>query len=328
APTHPSRPGPAAQPSRLDHEIERLRQALRAGAEARLIAAKQALALASSYPLRRSRGARRTGVALSEEVATEAPELAAVAQQTAAWLHAEGDLMETSGEATVRACRHFIELADQVTAHEPRLASLVHSGLAHALIQLATHFPAELGALDLDAPTALEQALALAEQAIAYAPQLPDGHTALGRLLLCHDDPQAWTDAAEVLAHALALDPEHDPAEVALAVTLHAQGQTQEAREHVEQVLRRGSGQAQPLLLRALLALDSGHLDDARRDLTRAARIAPRSGLVQLDLARAAEAAGDTRAARAHHERAKELLGAASEAVRRALAGAKPSQSS
>ncbi|MBI3179186.1 MAG: hypothetical protein HYZ27_05965, partial [Deltaproteobacteria bacterium] len=88
APTHPSRPGPAAQPSPLDHEIERLRQALRAGAEARLIAAKQALALALSYPLRRSRGARRTGVALSEEVATEAPELAAVEQQTAAWLNA------------------------------------------------------------------------------------------------------------------------------------------------------------------------------------------------------------------------------------------------
>ena len=66
----------------------------------------------------------------------------------------------------------------------------------------------------------------LAEEAIGMAPDLPDGHTALGRALLCHDHPDAVQDAREVLEHALRIDPEHDPAEVGVATILREQGQT------------------------------------------------------------------------------------------------------
>ncbi len=317
AETRPSPPAPAAPASPWEQELERLRQTLRLDAQGRAQAAKHVLALALSYPLRRSRGALHKAISLCEEVATEAPELATPAHELALWLGAEGDLLETSGEATLKACRTFTALIE--ATGDLKLGALARSGLAHALIQLATHFPGELGAVDLDAEAALAQALALAEEAVAQAPELPDGHVALGRLLLCHDDPQAWADAREVLEHALALDGEHDPAETALAVALHALGRVSEAREHVERVIHRGSGQAQPLLLRALMALAAGKSEEARRDLARAAHIAPRAGLVHLDAARAAEAAGDHEAAQTHHARARELLGAASAAVLRAL---------
>ena len=88
--------------------------------------------------------------------------------------------------------------------------SLARSTLANALIQLAVHFPEDLEVLELTIPKALETALSLAEEAIRLAPDLPDGHTALGRLLLGHDDPHAVQDAVEVFTHAHQLDPEHD----------------------------------------------------------------------------------------------------------------------
>ncbi len=197
--------------------------------------------------------------------------------------------------------------------------SLAHATMAHGLIQLAVHFPDELEPLELDVASALERALGLAERAIALAPELPDGHTALGRVLLCHDHDDAVTDAIEVLRHALELDPEHDPAEAALAAALRARGDAEGALDHVNRVIHRGSGQAPPLVLRALLYLDAGHGDLARRDLERAARMAPDAGLVALDAARAAAATGDELRALALRERGRELLGPAYELVARAL---------
>ncbi len=203
-----------------------------------------------------------------------------------------------------------------------QVEGLVRATLAHALTQLAIHFPVEVSELGLTVPEALEHALNLAEEAIALAPEMPDGHTALGRLLLCHDHPEACDDAIEVLEHALALSPEHDPAEVATAVALRERGAADEAMAHVERVIRRGNGLAQPLALRALLLMDAGRVSEARRDLERAVRIAPESGLLRLDLARVAHADGDPEEAEAQRERGHELLGNAFDAASTVLDGA------
>ena len=198
--------------------------------------------------------------------------------------------------------------------------ALAKATFAHGLIQLAVHFPDELGPLGLTIPEALERALTLAEEAVALAPELPDGYVALGRLLLCHDDAEALADAVEVLTHALELDPEHDGAEVALATALRERGDKTRALEHVERLLKRGSGQAQVVVLRALLHLDLGRVDEARRDMERAIRLAPQAGLIQLDAARIHAAAGDDDGAAALEARSQALLGSSFAAVKKALA--------
>ncbi|MBI5508807.1 MAG: tetratricopeptide repeat protein [Deltaproteobacteria bacterium] len=201
-----------------------------------------------------------------------------------------------------------------------QLHSFAEATLAHALIQLAVHFPEELGAVPLTVPEALERALGLAEAAIARSPELADGYVALGRLLLCHDEDDALADAVEILEHAVALDPEHDGAELALATALHARGHAQDALGRVERVLKRGNGQAQGLVLRASILADLGRHEDATRDMERAVRIAPYAGMVHLDAARIFAAAGDAEASAVFAAQARALLGAAYAAVDKALA--------
>ena len=199
-----------------------------------------------------------------------------------------------------------------------RVEALARATLAHGFIQLAAHFPHELEALGLEPGEALRQAIRLAEEAIALAPDLPDGHAALGRVILCHDDATAVHDALEVLRHAIALDAEHDPAHLGIATGLWTLGDRDGALAAVDRILKRGNALPQPLILRALLYLESGRIDEARRDIERAVVLAPGAGLFRLDAAAISEAAGDPEAARAHRERARELLGAAYETLRAA----------
>jgi hypothetical protein len=111
ASTHPVRQAPLGKPSALhERELADLRQSLRAGGAAKLAAAKQALALAASYRMRRSRGARRQALELCADVATEVEELAELARALTVVLSAEGDLHETSAEATLRACRALVDI--------------------------------------------------------------------------------------------------------------------------------------------------------------------------------------------------------------------------
>jgi len=187
--------------------------------------------------------------------------------------------------------------------------ALARATAANAFIQAAVHFPQALAQLELTAEEALQQAVRLAEEAIAAAPGLADGHAALGRVILCHDDPQAATDALDALRAALALDADHDPAQIGLALALWQSGDPDAALAAVEAVLRRGNALPQPLLLRALLNIEGQRLDAARRDLARAIALAPGAGMLQLEAARAATLAGDAPGAAAHRQQAAALLG-------------------
>jgi tetratricopeptide (TPR) repeat protein len=183
--------------------------------------------------------------------------------------------------------------------------------LAHGLVQMAVHFPDELASVELTAEQALSRAVELAEESIALAPRLPDGHCALGRALLCSDEPGAIEDAAELLRHALALDPEHDSAVASLAAALLALGRAHEALALAERLQKLGNGLPHALLLRALAYAELGRTEEARRDLARALKLAPEAGLLYLDAARVATTSGDEAAASEHLARARELLASA-----------------
>ncbi|MCK5689002.1 tetratricopeptide repeat protein [Myxococcota bacterium] len=197
--------------------------------------------------------------------------------------------------------------------------SLGRATLAAGLIQLATHFPTELEGLGMTQEEALEQAFFLAEEAIALDPEQADGHVALGRLLLVHDTDEARKDAIEILEHALSLDAEHDGAQIALATALWEEGNNQEAMNAVDAVIKRGSGRPQPLVLRALLNLDQGNSESARKDLERAIRITPKLGLFHLDAAAIARSRGDKDEEQFHDDEARELLGKAYESLKQAF---------
>jgi len=199
------------------------------------------------------------------------------------------------------------------------LDALAHALLSQAIVQLAVHFPHVLTEMGVPVADALERAMSLAEKAIATAPELPDGHTALGRLLLTRDEPEALDDAIETLRRAVSLAPEHDPAELALATALRAKGFHAEALALVDGIIRRGSGLAQPFVLRALLAQDDGDLTSAKRDVERAIVMAPEDALVCLDAARIAQRADDHATAEIYMARARELLGSSAEDLSHAL---------
>lgn len=106
---HPTRPQPA-NASSIDASLRALRSALRSGRAERVRAAQQALGWCSGYALRRSRGSRRRGVELLEEVADAGIEGSDVAGVLAEVLRAEGKLHELSDEATGEACHRLVTL--------------------------------------------------------------------------------------------------------------------------------------------------------------------------------------------------------------------------
>ena len=114
AQTHPSRTSTATRPSALEIDVDRLRALLSLGSIAnRLKAADQALALAASSRMRRSRGARALAIELCDDVAASVDERHGLAVRLKELLTAEGDLHDTSAEGTLRACRRLVDLLDE-----------------------------------------------------------------------------------------------------------------------------------------------------------------------------------------------------------------------
>jgi tetratricopeptide (TPR) repeat protein len=334
SPENITRPVPTKAKLELAPFIERaqaLAKSVRKAGPEQLTAAQQALVAAASYAMRRSKGSRQHAIDLLEAVQEHVPEVAAEAKRLRHVLLAEAYLQENDAASTLRAMRALVGMLDEeveldddpadeapmpdrqtLTATE--IECIGRATLAHAFVQLVLHFPASLADLELSPDEALQQAMRLAEEAIALSPHLPDGHCALGRVLLCHDDAEAVADAVAILQHALGLDPNHDPAEVGLAVAMWRQGLRAQAQDTVNRVLLRGNALPQPLLLRGLLLLEDGQPAQARRDIERAVALAPKSGLLRLDAAAAAAAAGDHEGAENHRREAMALLGDAYDA--------------
>ncbi|MEL6547628.1 MAG: hypothetical protein AAFQ82_23595 [Myxococcota bacterium] len=106
---HPTRPQPA-NASSLEEALGALRAALRSKRSEQVRAAQQALAWCSGYALRRSRGARRRGVELLEEVSDSGIEGSDLASVLGEILQAEGKLHELSDAATGEACHRLVTL--------------------------------------------------------------------------------------------------------------------------------------------------------------------------------------------------------------------------
>jgi UDP-N-acetylmuramoylalanine-D-glutamate ligase len=110
ADTHPARRQQAARPAPFETRIQQLEQALRRSGPKQADAATQALALAASYGMRRSRGGRRQAIELCEQVAEAVEAYAELAERLAIVLRAEGDLHETTADGTLRALRDLVGL--------------------------------------------------------------------------------------------------------------------------------------------------------------------------------------------------------------------------
>ncbi len=204
-----------------------------------------------------------------------------------------------------------------MTVSAQRAEALARATLANGLIQAAIHFPHVAEAMGLDEIAVLEQALALAEGAIALDPTLADGHCALARVLMCSELDEAREDAREVLEHALELDPEHDPAHVALAVLDRERGDSDAALARLDRVAKNGNAHPLTFVLRGTIYAQRGERGKARLDFTRVMKLAPESGLVDLELLE------DGSWSEAEHEtirkRAETRLGARAPWIRDAL---------
>lgn len=108
--THPSRLAPPTEPAAIERAVERLRHELRGARAARLTAAAEALALTTSYAMRRARGSRRLAAELCNDVAVALPEEAPAMERLRQVLASEDALQETTEEATLRACRLLVDL--------------------------------------------------------------------------------------------------------------------------------------------------------------------------------------------------------------------------
>lgn len=315
--THPSLLGtsPAVR-SPVDDAIARLKNDLRAERSVRQRAAGEALSLVLSFPLRRTRALRQRAVALCDDVGQQLPEARSLSVRTKALLLAEGQLHELNADATASACNSLIALVGEGESdarHDDKamrdVMARCQATLSQALVQLAVHFPDALLTHELRLEEALSQALLLAEDAILLAPHIPEGHVALGRVLLCHDDEEAAHDAHEALETALSLEPDFDPAVATLATLELHEGHAQEALARVEQLVARGNNLPHTMLLRGLALAELGRVDEAQRELLRAVKLAPEAGLLYLDAARLTEDLGDSATAEKLYERARELLG-------------------
>ena len=192
---------------------------------------------------------------------------------------------------------------------DEKLEGLARALLAQGLVQLSIHFPIALEKLGMNPGNALEHALLLSEESIAQAPNLADGHSALARTLLCHHDERALQDAEEIFHHALSINPEHDPAEIGLATIALERNGADEALMRVNKVLKRGNGQAQPLVLRALIYMELKEWELAHKDMERAVKLAPENGLFRLDALKAATKYGQSSKEEEHRQAAKQVLG-------------------
>lgn len=150
-------------------------------------------------------------------------------------------------------------------------------------------------------PTALRQAAAQYQRALAVAPDDWVLHHNLARLLRRLGDLEG---AAKSCQEVIRLLPHSSEPRVQLGVLLTEQGQNEEAMRHLDAALRLKPRSVPAMNGRGLALARQGRYDAAIREYERALRIEPYSGEAHLNLGIALSTQGKTNEARQHFRQA------------------------
>jgi|GEM_PF-2521075 len=205
--------------------------------------------------------------------------------------------LDRTREGYEKAAAAFERALDRDPTYTPALANLA---LTHAL--LASNGNTTESSSDL-----YIRALAEARRAIERAPDLAEGHIALG--LVKMNGEYDWAAAAAELRRAKALDPKSTLSRYLLAKALMLGGDDDAAWREARSMAqpRPGLPPAAELSARfsyGLLALFLGHAEEARDALGRALAVGPDRGGVRMHFAIALDVLGDHEGALAELDRA------------------------
>jgi tetratricopeptide (TPR) repeat protein len=286
--------------SQLEKQFAELERALAVKNAGRQKAYETAIALIGSFAARRSKGARRQALSLCDALDhVSDDETTSGALRIA--LQLDDALQSGSPDELLAALTTAADLSDEAS---PATRGLVLAQASQALAMLYQHFPSAMPDEGM-----LERAFALAEEALALAPEHAEPHAALAAMIMTHGDLQALRDAEALVRRALTLEPEHDPSAVMLATIFFARDRFDEALALLGELHARGNNWPLVQLLTARCHRFSGALDEAEAVLTKAVKLAPAMPTLFLEASIVARLRGDTRAAATYRDRAAELLG-------------------
>ncbi len=142
------------------------------------------------------------------------------------------------------------------------------------------------------------------EQAVRANPTDERGHLALARFL---GEQRRWAEAASAMKKYIELRPQNLAAQKDLIRYLIEAGEFDEGTTRLEGILAANASDLEALILKGILALEQGRLDEAVQILTRAAKADPESGFALFHRGRVHRAKGDLKLARRDLEDARRL---------------------
>ncbi|MBC7792714.1 MAG: hypothetical protein H7Z43_03320 [Clostridia bacterium] len=321
-------PGRGAKPmSGLETRFAELERQLGKRTSNRAKDIQSAIALVGSSAARRSRGARKLSGDLCSMMDDDA-----FADATRLALSLEDALQSGDAGSLLDGLAEASELEASVTG---RARGLVYAQASHALTYIAQHDPRALEALTaaadddvgessadaeashakpVDANAVFERAFALAEDAIAAAPELAEGYAALAMLVMLHGDPQALRDAERLTIAGFKFESDHDGCTVALATIRLAQGEYAKALDLTNELTSRGYARATAVLLEARAQRGLGDLNEAREAIARGLKISPDFIALHLEACVIARQRKDSGLHDTHWARLVELLGSKDDA--------------
>lgn len=286
--------------SQIEKRFAELERALAVKTADRQKAYKTARAFIGSFSARRSKGTRRLAASLCDALDHVSDDESTSGALRLA-LQLDDALQSGSPDELLAALTDVADLSDEAS---PDTRGLVLALSSQALAMLHQHFPS---AIPDDG--VLERAFALAEEALALAPETAEPHAALAALIMAHGDLQALRDAEALVRRSLKLEPEHDPSAVVLANIFIARSRYDEAITLLADLHARGNTWPFVQLLTVRCYRFTGALDQAELALTRAIKAGIKLPAIYLEACIVARLRHDDEAARSYRERAAELLG-------------------
>ncbi len=215
----------------------------------------------ASFAARRSKGARRLAASLCDALDhVSDDETTSGALRLA--LQLDDALQSGSPDDLLAALTAVADLSEEASRESRGLVLALSS---QALAMLHQHFPSAMPDEGM-----LERAFALAEEALALAPESAEPHAALAALIMAHGDLQALRDAEALVRRSLTLEPDHDPSALVLAMIFFARSRYDEAIALLTDLHTRGNNWPLVQLLTGRCYRFTGALADAETTLTRA----------------------------------------------------------